>query len=110
MLLRSLASTALLIIITLGTAPAAAQWEVEFDPLAYMVDGYSAHVARSADSSTMRLQLGVFGADVPEWLHGEDDFDLRVRGVTVKLDYFLSDDLRGFFVGIDADYSNLRYS
>lgn len=91
-------------------APLLAQWEAEADPLAYMVDGFSAHVARRVDDGRIRVQLGVFGADVPEWLHGEDDFDLRVRGVTVKVDYFFAGRTSGPFIGLDADYTKLRYS
>jgi hypothetical protein len=92
-----------------ATSAAIGQWEIEADPLAYGASGFSAHVARRLDHGAMRLQLGVFGADVPAWLHGEDDFDLRVRGVTAKVDYFPSGRGRGFFVGADADYSRLRY-
>lgn len=107
MLSRGLVLTVLLT--ASGTASAAPRWEVEADPLAYIVNGFSAHVARNLGESRMRLQLGVFGADVPDWLHGEDDFDLRVRGVTMKVDYFLAERSRGLFIGMDADYSRLRY-
>jgi hypothetical protein len=93
----------------LGATPAVAQWEAEADPLAYVVSGFSAHVARRVSGGVVRVQLGVFGADVPEWLHGEPDFDLRTRGVTFKADYFFAGKAIGAFVGVDADYSRLRY-
>jgi hypothetical protein len=89
--------------------PAAAQWEAEADPLAYAVNGYSAHLARQIDDGGMRVQLGVFGADVPEWLHGEDGWNLRARGVTLKVDFFFAGQATGIFIGLDADYSRLRY-
>lgn len=90
--------------------PAAhAQWEVETDPFVYLVDGYSAHLAYRLPLERFRLQLGVFGADVPEWLHGNDDFELRTRGTTLKVDYFFSSDMNGFFIGLDSEYSRSRY-
>jgi hypothetical protein len=106
-LLRRLAIIALLS--ALAPGPAAAQWEVESDPLAYAVNGFSAHLARQIDDGRMRVQLGVFGADVPGWLHGEDGWALRARGVTLKVDYFFAGRAGGMFIGLDADRSRLRY-
>lgn len=74
-----------------------------------MVNGFSAHLARQIYDGKMRVQIGVFGADVPEWLHGQEDWDLRARGVTMKADYFFRGRAKGLFIGLDTDYSGLRY-
>ena len=46
-------------------AAAHAQWETEADPIAYALNGFSLHVARELPDGRDRLQVGVFGADVP---------------------------------------------
>jgi hypothetical protein len=86
-----------------------AQWEVEADPIAYALGGFSVHGARELPGGRERLQVGVFGADVPAaWLANEA-FTENSRGVTVKFDYFLRDRPAGLFVGADGDYSRERY-
>lgn len=45
--------------------------EIEADPAAYALEGYSAHLAHSLDEGRTRLQVGLFAADVPDWLHGK---------------------------------------
>lgn len=91
-----------------GLATAQVRIEVEADPIAYAVNGYSGHLA-AFFTDRVRAQVGAFGADVPEWLHGNDGFDVRTRGVTVKVDRYLSDRGTGAFVGLDGDYSRVRY-
>lgn len=86
-----------------------AQWEVEADPIAYAVGGFSVHGARELPGGRERLQVGVFGADVPSAWLSNDAFTERSRGVTVKFDYFLHDRPSGFFVGADGDYSQEHY-
>ncbi|MCC5809667.1 MAG: hypothetical protein JJU06_04760 [Ectothiorhodospiraceae bacterium] len=101
----------MLAVLSCGPLPSVvgAQWELEADPFAYLVDGYSAHVAKVLGEGQWRLQLGAFGAEIPEWFHGDDDFELRTRGVTLKVDYFPSGGASGFFVGADADAQRVRY-
>lgn len=41
--------TLTLFLSALAAGPASAQWEVEADPFAYMVRGFSAHLARKVD-------------------------------------------------------------
>src|SRR5690606_8623794 len=54
-----------------GLATAQVRIEVEADPIAYAVNGYSGHLA-AFFTDRVRAQVGAFGADVPEWLHGND--------------------------------------
>lgn len=93
----------------LAAATANAQWEVEVDPFAYLMDGFSLHVAQNSRTSNSRLQGGIFQADVPEWIHGDDEFDVRMQGITLKADYFPFDETSGWFMGIDGTYYRMRY-
>lgn len=104
--LMSWVSVALLLLLV--PAAASAQVEVEADPIAYAVNGYSGHLAAFL-TDRGRAQVGAFGADIPEWLHGNDGFDVRTRGVTAKVDRFLSSSRAGTFLGLDGDYSRVRY-
>lgn len=90
-----------------GTADA--QWEVEADPIAYGLKGFSGHLGRQVADGAGRLQIGMFGADVSEAWHGHDGFTLRGRGVTAKADYFLRGQPGGLFVGVDGVYTRTRY-
>ena len=89
---------------------AEAQWEVEGDPTVYVLKGYSAHIAHTIFDGKSRLQFGAFGAETPEWVHGNEGWTENSRGVTLKLDYFPLQRLPGLFVGIDSNYARVRYS
>lgn len=84
-------------------------WELEADPIAYALRGYSVHFARSFTGGAVRAQIGLFGADVPSAWHGHDGLDQRSRGVTVKADYFLQQRSEGFFVGLDINRERTRF-
>jgi hypothetical protein len=77
--------------VALTTVPVAAhaQWEIEADPIAYGLKGFSGHLGRQVAGGAGRLQIGVLGADVPEAWHGNDGVTQRARGVTATADYFL---------------------
>lgn len=80
---------------------ARAQVEVEADPIAYVLDGYSGHLAYVFNP--VRVSVGVFGVDVPEFFHGNEGWALSSRGATMKVDYLIPN-LGGFFVGLDTGY------
>jgi len=101
-----LTAVALLVLVP---AAARAQWEIEADPIAYALGGFSAHVARELPDGRNRLQAGVFGADVPDAFMSDDAFSDRSRGVTLKFDHFFGKRTAGFFAGIDGDYSREHY-
>lgn len=96
----ALATSTLLLILGLAS-PARAQVEVEADPFAYALNGYSGHLAYVAHPA--RISVGMFGIDAPEFLHGNEGWDLRSRGATVKVDYLMGSP-DGFFVGFDTGY------
>jgi hypothetical protein len=87
-------------------APSTAVAQVEVDPFAYALSGFSLHIAKVFDAT--RLSVGTFGIDVPEHFHGNDDWSSTMRGVGVKWDYLgLNPD--GFFTGLDAGYMRMSY-
>lgn len=88
---------------------ARAQWEVEADPTAYALRGFSVHVGRPILNGRSRLQFGAFGAETPQWMHGNDGFTENSRGVTLKLDYFPKHRSSGLFFGADSNYARVRY-
>jgi hypothetical protein len=96
-------------IATAWSAPpqATTQVEVEADPFAYALNGFSLHVAGILGS--YRFSVGTFGIDVPRFFHGEDDWSLVMRGAGIKWDY-LGARPEGFFVGADAGYFRMSYT
>jgi hypothetical protein len=104
-LITVLASAVLLVAVP---AAAQAQWETEADPIAFALHGFSLHAARELPGRE-RLQIGIFGADVPaSWLPHQ--FAERSRGITLKFDYFLGNRPAGVFIGVDGDYSREDYA
>ncbi|HYP99885.1 MAG TPA: hypothetical protein VER96_14515 [Polyangiaceae bacterium] len=77
--------------------------DLELDPTAYVLDGFSLHVGLGWDA--LRIDLGVFGLAVPEFVHRQRDFDVAFDGYGVKAQYFPFAKQRGLFVGVDAAYS-----
>ena len=71
--------------------------DVEIDPIAYALHGYSLHVG--LDIGHLRYDLGVYAADVPRWLQGNSGFDTSERGVGIKAQYFLNDGRTRWFLG-----------
>ena len=88
---------------------AQARWELETDPTAFALRGFSAHVGHPISDGKLRLQLGAFGAETPEWIHGNRGFTENSRGATFKVDYFILRPRAGLFVGADSNYSRVRY-
>ena len=77
--------------------------DLELDPTAYVLDGFSLHAG--IGWRKLRLDLGVFGLAVPQFVHGQRDFDVAFDGYGMKLQYFPFAEQRGAFVGLDGAYS-----
>jgi hypothetical protein len=60
--------------------------DVEVDPSAYALNGYSLHAGYWVDR--LRLNLGAFSLDVPEDVHGEKGLDVTFHGYGLKAQYF----------------------
>jgi hypothetical protein len=74
--------------------------DMEVDPTAYVLDGYSLHAGLGWRN--LRLDLGVFAMAVPGAVHGQDGFDASFDGYGVKLQWFPLRQQSGLFVGVDG--------
>jgi hypothetical protein len=95
--------------LTLFSAVAQAQWEAEADPTAYALEGFSVDLGHPILGERFRVQLGAFGAETPEWVHGNSGFAENSLGLTFKFDYFPLRPSSGLFLGADSNYSWVRY-
>src|SRR5262249_42230115 len=77
--------------------------DVEVDPTAYVLSGYSVHVG--VGWTRLRVDLGAFAIAVPRFVHGNDGFSSSVDGLGVKLQYFPFAEEHGGFVGVDAGFN-----
>ncbi len=84
-----------------------AQVELEADPIAYALNGFSLHGAKVLGAT--RLSVGTFGIDVPRAFHGNEGWSSTMRGAGVKWDY-LGASTDGWFVGADAGYMRMSYA
>lgn len=96
----------LAVLASAASIAARADWDAEVDPVAYALSGYSAHLGYRTND--LRVDLGLYGAEVPEAWHGNKGWTERTRGVGTKLDCLGSD--RGVFAGIEANYSHTKYT
>lgn len=74
--------------------------DVEIDPIAYALGGYSVH--GGIGWRRFRLDLGAFGMELPAWVHGNEGFSTSFGGYGLKGQYFLIEEQKGPFVGISA--------
>lgn len=81
----------------------AMRFDVEVDPIAYALDGYSLHVG--VGRGRYRLDVGNFALWMPQALHGQEGFDARFGGFGVKLDAYLDPAQTGGFVGLESAYT-----
>jgi hypothetical protein len=75
--------------------------DVEVDPVAYLLDGYSFHVG--LNTASVRYSVGLFSLGVPESFHGNSDFEHSFSGGGVKVNYFFRNTNYGFYTGIGTD-------
>lgn len=73
--------------------------EIEVDPIAYILKGYSAHGIYQANH--FRYDLGVFGIEQPESYHGNKGYSLMSRGVGAKVTYLIKG-IPGFYTGLGS--------
>jgi hypothetical protein len=74
--------------------------DVEVDPTAYVLDGYSVHAGFGWNR--VRVDLGAFAMHMPEAVHKQHDFNVGFDGFGLKLQYFLFTEQSGFFFGVDS--------
>jgi hypothetical protein len=73
--------------------------DVEVDPLAFALRGYSLHVGLGA--KRMRVDLGAFALEYPKFLEPHAGVETASNGFGAKFQYFLFAEQRGGFVGVD---------
>jgi hypothetical protein len=74
--------------------------DVEVDPLAYLLEGYSLHVGLGW--RRLRLDLGAYAAALPRAFHRHDDLDVSFDGYGIKLQVFPFAEQSGGFGGIEV--------
>lgn len=97
----------ILLLVLIGTPIAQAQSiEVEIDPLPYAFNGFSIGVGLVTDD--VRVDLEVFGIEVPKALHGNEAFTNYVYGLSIRANYYYRGAQAGLFSGLDLDLTSFR--
>lgn len=81
--------------------PTANRFEIEADPIAYILNGYSFHVGYTLGH--VRFDAGVFGIKQPKFAMENNRFSVRSSGFGIKADYLFRAS-KGFFLGLQSDY------
>ena len=79
--------------------------ETEVDPIAYALKGYSFHIGYQKNK--FRYDAGIFGVEVPKSFSNNKGFTERAKGFGFKMDY-LGSNVKGWFIGVETDYSFLN--
>jgi hypothetical protein len=84
-----------------------ARVEVEVDPIAYLLNGYSFHLGYQLGKG--KLDAAVFGLEVPEGVHNNKDFRYHNRGFGLNW-IFLGNKPRGWYAGAGVGYSTKEFT
>ncbi|MNX90853.1 hypothetical protein D3C86_1229180 [compost metagenome] len=75
--------------------------EIEIDPIAYILRGYSFHAGYNVGN--IRFDAGFFAIKQPSFFISDERFSIYTRGAGLKADYFFKQN-RGLFFGLQSDY------
>jgi hypothetical protein len=75
-------------------------FDVEVDPIAYVARGHSLHLGFRV--SRLRFDVGSFSLVVPQFVHGQPEFENQAGGYGLKLDTYLLEPGSGPFVGAEG--------
>lgn len=78
-------------------------FEIETDPTSFFSNGYNFNFGYSIPHWAIRLVP--YKSELPEFLHGNNDYKQSMIGVAFDLDYFLEESNNGFFIGPVVIYS-----
>lgn len=81
--------------------------DIEIDPIAYGLSGYSLHAGFGREN--FRLDIGIFGLKAPTSFHGNDNYELDYKGYGAKIDYLFGS-YDGLFVGLEASSTNIEHT
>lgn len=73
------------------------RFEIETDPIAYLLQGYSIHGAITYGG--FRTSMGIYAIKPPDFLKSNNSFDVFTSGYDFKTDYLFGDS-KGFYAGI----------
>lgn len=81
-------------------------FDIDIDPIAYTMNGFSIHGGYIMGA--LRFDLGVYGLDLPEWIHNNDDFKASFVGAGWKIDRFFKGYADGFFAGLEGGVAKMN--
>lgn len=81
--------------------PAPGHFEVEADPIAFSLNGYSIHAGYQYKH--IRFDAGMFAIDEPSFFMDNRHFNDRSSGFGLKMDYIMNRE-KGIIFGVQADY------
>jgi hypothetical protein len=80
-------------------------FEIEIDPIAYLLKGYSVHGVYNLNH--FRFDLGVFAIETPGSLIGNKGYEIRSSGYGLKVNYMF-DKVNGLYAGLDFGYGEVK--
>lgn len=80
-------------------------FEVETEPVSYIMNG--AGITGTYLSGQWTYSIEVYGIEIPESMHGNDEFDASLQGLEFQTERFFSGN-DGFFVGSEVGVTNLE--
>jgi hypothetical protein len=90
-----------------ATADSRLHGDLEVDPTAYALSGYSVHAGLGWNQ--VRLDLGAFAMSLPGFVHGNDGFAASFDGFGIKLQHFplAKQAQTRLFIGVDAGLARI---
>lgn len=79
-------------------------WEVEVDPIAYLLKGYSVHGIYQP--GRWRFDAGLFGIRAPESFHGNKGYTSDMRGYGLNAHYLIRG-AKGLYTGVGTGHSRI---
>lgn len=95
---RALWVMVLMMLVSAPTAAATTTADVEVDPTAFALDGYSLHAG--VHSGAIRVDLGAYAMRLPAAFAGQDQLDVAFHGFGVKAQRFFGGGATGGFAGV----------
>lgn len=85
--------------------PDGQHFDVEVEPIAYILGGAGGHVGYQRGSWNYTVEA--FGLDLPEALHGNEGFNAELLGLEFHTERSLREGPGGFYVGPEVSVSHL---
>ncbi len=76
--------------------------EIEIDPIAYAMHGFSLHGIYNINR--FRLDFGAYGIEYPGELKGNNGYSTMTRGLGIKGNYLIKS-IKGMYAGVDCGFA-----